>query len=100
MAITSDKDDGLPVVSPYIASASPHNEIVLAEAILSKCFVYNEKPERLIGEDKTYDSDPLDEKLAFEYSIEMISPHRVKRKRSKKTQDVCRPPRHCYKHRR
>jgi transposase len=45
-----------------------------------------------------YDSDPLDERLAVEYGIEMISPHRLRRKRPKKTQDG-RPLRHCYKHR-
>jgi transposase len=72
---------GLPI-SIHIASASPH-EVTLAEATLSKCFVTaNEKPERLIGEDKAYDSDPLDERLAIEYGIEMISPHRFNRHRS------------------
>jgi transposase len=44
--------------------------------------------EHLLG-DKAYDSDPLDERLAMEYGIEMISPHRGgwRRKRPKKTQD-------------
>jgi hypothetical protein len=96
MAI-SDNADGLPI-SVYVASASPHHEVTtLAEATLSKCFVSNEKPERLICGDKAYDSDPLDERLAVEYGIEMISPHRGgwRRKRSKKTQDG-RPLRHCY----
>jgi hypothetical protein len=78
MAI-SDNADGLPI-SVYITStASPHHEVTaLAEATLSaKCFVTDEKLERLIGEDKAYDSDPLDERLAMEYdNIEMISPHR------------------------
>jgi len=32
-------------------------------------------PERLIG-DKAYDSDALDQTLAEEYGIEMISPNR------------------------
>jgi hypothetical protein len=41
-------------------------------------------PERLIG-DKAYDSDSLDEQLAEEYGIEMISPNRSNRKQ--KTQD-------------
>jgi transposase len=79
---------GLPI-SVYIAStASPHHEVTLTEAtIFTKCFVSNnEKPERLIGEDKAYDSDPLDEKLTIEYGIEMIPPHRFNRHRSR-TQD-------------
>jgi hypothetical protein len=95
MAITLDNADGLPAVAVCIASASPHNEVTLTGATLSKCFVFNEKPERLIG-DKAYDSDPLDERLALEYGVEMISPHRLRRKRPK-TQDG-RPLRHCYKH--
>jgi transposase len=41
-------------------------------------------PERLIG-DKAYDADALDQTLAEEYGIEMISPNRSNRKR--KTQD-------------
>jgi transposase len=85
---------GIPV-SVYVASASPH-EVTLAETTISKCFVADEKPERLIG-DKAYDSDPLDEKLAVEYGIEMISPHRLRRRKRPKTQDG-RPLRR-YKHR-
>jgi transposase len=53
------------------------------EAVLAGCFL-DELPERLIG-DKTYDSDALDEHLAEEYGIEMISPNRSNRKQ--KTQD-------------
>jgi hypothetical protein len=75
---------GIPI-SVCIASASPHEVATLAEATISaKCFVSNEKPEHLIG-DKAYDSDPLDERLALEYGVEMISPHRLRRKRLKKT---------------
>jgi transposase len=96
MAITLDNADGLPAVAVYIVSASPHNEVTLAEAIVSKCFITDEKPERVIG-DKAYDSDPLDERLAIEYGVELISPHKAWRKRPK-TQDS-RPLRHCYKHR-
>jgi hypothetical protein len=50
------------------------------------------------GEMILINSDPLDERLAVEYGIEMISPHRGgwRRKRPKKTQDG-RPLRHCYK---
>ena len=53
------------------------------EAVLAGCFL-DELPERLIG-DKAYDSDSLDEQLAEEYGIEMISPNRSNRKQ--KTQD-------------
>jgi transposase len=84
---------GLPI-SIYVTSASPH-EVTLAEATISKCFITDEKPERLIG-DKAYDSDPLDERLAIEYGVEMISPHKAWRKRPK-TQ--CGRPLRRYKHR-
>jgi hypothetical protein len=62
MAITSDST-GLPI-SVYITStASPHHKVTtLTGATISKCFVTDEKPERLICGDKAYDSDPLDEK--------------------------------------
>ncbi len=53
------------------------------EAVLAGCFL-DELPERLIG-DKADDSDALDEQLAEEYDIEMISPNRSNRKQ--KTQD-------------
>jgi transposase len=92
---TSD-NAGIPI-AVHVASASPH-EVTLAEATVStKCFVADEKPEHLVG-DKAYDSDSLDERLAIEYGVEMISPHRGwRRKRPKKTQDG-RPLRR-YKHR-
>jgi len=38
-------------------------------------------PERLIG-DKAYDSDALDQTLAEEYGVKMISPNRCNRKQS------------------
>jgi transposase len=82
-------------IAIHIASASPH-EVTIAEPTIAKCFVTDEKPERLIG-DKAYDSDPLDEKLAVEYGIKMISPHRLRRRKRPKTQDG-RPLRR-YKHR-
>jgi transposase len=53
------------------------------EAVLAGCFL-DELPVRLIG-DKAYDSDALDQTLAEEYGVEMISPNRVNRK--SKTQD-------------
>lgn len=52
------------------------------EQVLAGSFL-DELPARLIG-DKAYDSDPLDQKLAEDYDIELIAPNR--RKRSK-TQD-------------
>lgn len=78
--------NGLPVVV-HIASASPH-EVTLAEPTVSRCFVTNGNPARLIG-DKAYDSDSLDYRLAVEHGIEMIASHRLSsgwRKRPK-TQD-------------
>ena len=53
------------------------------EDVLAATFL-EQLPARLIG-DKAYDSDPLDEKLATEYGIEMIAPNR--RGRRQKTQD-------------
>jgi transposase len=95
--MTISDNAGIPI-SVYITStASPHNEVTtLTEATVSKCFVFNEKPERIIG-DKAYDSDPLDEKLAIEYGVELIAPHRYNRQ-APSTQDG-RPLHHCYKHR-
>jgi hypothetical protein len=82
---------GLPI-SVYITYASPH-EVTLAEATLSKCFITDdEKRERLIG-DKVYDSHSLDERLAVEYGVELISPHRFNRQRSR-TQDSRSLPRY------
>jgi len=37
-------------------------------------------PAKLIG-DKAYDSDPLDQRLATEWGIELVAPHRASRKR-------------------
>jgi hypothetical protein len=53
------------------------------EGVLAGCFL-DKLHEKLIG-DKAYDSDPLDQQLAAEYGIEMISPNRAKCKRM--TQD-------------
>jgi transposase len=50
------------------------------EALLAECFL-DELPERLIG-DKAYDSDALDQTLAEEYGVKMISPNRCNRKQS------------------
>jgi transposase len=70
---------GLPISIYVTSAASPHNEVTtLAETTLSKCFIANEKPERLIG-DKAYDSDPLDVKLAINYEVKLIAPHRYNR---------------------
>ena len=51
---------GLPLAT-WVASASPH-EVTLVESTLEARFV-EEVPRRLIG-DRTYASDPLDERLA------------------------------------
>jgi transposase len=53
------------------------------EDVLAASFL-DQLPQRLIG-DKAYDSDPLDQKLAQEYGIEMIAPNRRGRKQT--TQD-------------
>jgi len=75
--------NGLPVAA-HVTSASPH-EVTLVEETVSKCFVADEKPARLIG-DRAYDSDPLDFRLAVEHGIELIAPHRSDRQKSR-TQD-------------
>jgi transposase len=74
---------GLPIAI-NIASASSH-EVTLAEQTVTKCFVTDNKPARLIG-DKAYDSDPLDARLAIDYGVELIAPHRSNRQASS-TQD-------------
>jgi transposase len=53
------------------------------EAVLAGCFL-DQLPERLIG-DKAYDSDALDQTLAEQYGVAIISPNR--RNRKQKTQD-------------
>jgi transposase len=66
----------------HVAAASPH-EVTRVEPTLTACVV-EARPERLI-EDKAYDSDPLDARLARQ-GIELIAPHRANRKKPK-TQD-------------
>jgi hypothetical protein len=66
---------GLPLAVD-VAVASPAG-VTLVEAVLSRRSVRS-LPERLIG-DKTYDSDPLDERL-LELGIEMIAPNRENRR--------------------
>jgi len=56
----------------------------LVEATIDSSFT-PEAPDRMIG-DKAYDSDPLDERLLRERGIELIAPHRGKRRRQR-TQD-------------
>ena len=73
-------DNSLPL-AVSVESASPA-ECQLVEEVLAGSFL-DELPARLIG-DKAYDSDPLDNKLADEYGIEMIAPNR---RRRRKTQD-------------
>jgi transposase len=72
---------GFPIAI-HLASASPH-EVTLVEATLEGRFM-DEVPDRLIG-DRAYDSDPLDEQLAYQ-GVELIAPHRKNRKKPK-TQD-------------
>ena len=73
---------GLPVAA-HIESASPH-EVKLVEATLDSGFTQY-APDRLIG-DKAYDSDGLDQRLLNERGIDLIAPHRRKRRRHR-TQD-------------
>jgi transposase len=64
------------------ASASPHESRLVAPTLDSRFIL--DLPQRLIG-DHAYDADPLDTELA-KLRVEMIAPHRRKRKRPK-TQD-------------
>jgi len=73
---------GIPV-SAHIESASPH-EVKLVEATIDSSFTHY-APDRIVG-DKAYDSDGLDERLLNDRGIEMIAPHRRKR-RKQCTQD-------------
>ena len=75
MAITDAA--GLPIAA-HIESASPH-EVKLVDATIDSGFTQY-APNRIIG-DKTYDSDGLDDRLSDERGIEMIAPHRKKRKK-------------------
>lgn len=72
--------NGLPIAI-RIASGQRH-EVPLVLDTLRARFV-KPLPERLIG-DKAYDSDKLDDELA-DLGVEMIAPHRSRRRR--KTQD-------------
>jgi transposase len=65
-----------------VQSASPH-ESQLVEEVLAGSFL-EELPARLIG-DKAYDSDRLDDKLKEDYDIDLIAPHRTRRRQ--RTQD-------------
>jgi transposase len=69
---------GLPIAVDA-ASASPC-EIKLVDNILDACFLEN-VPRKVIG-DKTYDSDPLDKRLAEERGVEIIAPHKNNRRRA------------------
>jgi len=73
---------GFPVAA-HIERASPH-EVTLVEATIDSGFTPY-APDKLIG-DKAYDSDGLDQRLAQERGIELIAPHRKKR-RKRCTQD-------------
>jgi transposase len=73
---------GLPIAVDA-ASASPC-EIKLVDDTLDACFL-PDLPQKVIG-DKTYDSDPLDKRLAKERGVELIAPHKNNRIKST-TQD-------------
>ena len=64
-----------PPVASNVEGASPH-EVTLVEATIDCCFTQH-APDKLI-EDKTYDSDGLDQKFLNDRGIEMIAPHRMK----------------------
>jgi len=66
-----------------VESASPH-EVMLVEATIDSSFA-RYAPDKLVG-DNAYDSDSLDQQLFKERDVEMIAPHRRRRKRSS-TQD-------------
>jgi hypothetical protein len=66
-----------------VESASPH-EVMLVEATIDSSFA-RYAPDKLVG-DNAYDSDSLDKQLFKERDVEMIAPHRRRRKRSS-TQD-------------
>ena len=69
---------GLPVAVD-VAGAAPH-EVTLVDPTLDGRFVA-EQPDRLVG-DKAYDSDELSEGLAAR-GIELIAPHRARRRISR-----------------
>src|SRR4030043_17759 len=73
---------GLPIAVDA-TSASPC-EIKLVDDTFDACFLEN-VPQKVIG-DKTYDSDPLDRRLAKERGVELIAPHKNNRIKSA-TQD-------------
>ena len=70
---------GLPL-SVSIASASP-NEITLVDAAVDALLTDN-TPAHLIG-DNAYDSSALNARLRQECRIEMIAPHRRRRRRAR-----------------
>ena len=74
-------------LSPSLSKALHLPSAELVEAVLAECFL-DELPERLIG-DKAYDSDVLDQTLAEEYGVEMISPNRSNRNARARTADRC-----------
>ena len=76
MAITDAT--GFPVAA-HVESASPH-EVKLVEATIDSSFTRH-APDKLIG-DKAYDGDKLEDQLLSERGVEMISPHRMGRKKT------------------
>ena len=73
---------GLPIAVDT-ATAQAHESKLVQR--LFDFMLTEELPPRVIG-DKAYDSDALDEQLAYQ-GVELIAPHRSNRKRKNKTQD-------------
>jgi transposase len=65
-------------LSPSVYKALRPMKANSSEGALAGSFLY-ELPARLVG-DRAYDSDPLDRKLEEEYGIELIAPHRGRRR--------------------
>jgi transposase len=84
--------NGLPL-AVGTASGARHESQLVVETLDAR--FTEEAPQVLIG-DKAYDSDALDNQLETELGIELISPHRARRKRPP-TQDPTRLKR--YRHR-
>ena len=80
---------GLPLAAS--THAANHHEVTLVQLTFD-FYMIEAKPENLIG-DKAYDSDHLDAELR-QQGIEMIAPHRVSRRKLRRTQDGRRLRRH------
>ena len=59
--------------------AGPH-EVTLVEGTLDACFLENVL-DNVIG-DKAYESDTLDERLAYERGVSLVAPHKSNRRKT------------------